>query len=170
MQSKKSARALLLSLAEKSRFVAVGVFNTGFDFLLLNILVSFVGLPLQGANFISAFAAMCLSFILNKKFVFNGKGMFNAKEFFTFVGITLLGIWGVQGVVIFLLTQQFPQPLSTIADTIHANGIASSFSIDFIRNNIAKVVATVASLVWNYIFYKYVVFLPSKVTKKAAHD
>lgn len=169
MSQKQSTKALLLSLAEKGRFVIVGFVNTGFDFLLLNIFVAFAGLPLYGANLISAFAAMCLSFVLNKTFVFHEKGRADVREFFTFIGVTLLSIWGVQTIVIFLITQQFPLPLFTIADAVHDTGVAGSFSLDFIRNNLAKIVATVASLVWNYVFYKYVVFAP-RTKKGASHE
>ncbi|HEU5187796.1 MAG TPA: GtrA family protein, partial [Candidatus Saccharimonadales bacterium] len=144
----------------------VGVINTGIDFLLLNLLVTFMALPLYSANLISAFTAMCISFVLNKTFVFHEKGQASARGFFTFIGVTLLSIWGVQTVVIFILTQQFPQPLFTIADVVQQNGLAGSFSLEFIRNNLAKFVATLASLVWNYVFYKYIVFAPQKVTAK----
>lgn len=154
-------------MAEKGRFVLVGVVNTGVDFLLLNLLVSFVGLPLYGANLISAFAAMCLSFVLNKNFVFHENKRATAREFFTFIGVTLLSIWGVQTLVIFLLTQQFPEPLFTIADAVHNTGLTQSLSSTFISNNLAKIIATLASLVWNYVFYKYVVFAPSKSKEPA---
>lgn len=173
-QQTKSAKNIVLSLAEKARFVVVGLINTGVDLLVLNLIVSFIGLPLYGANLISAFAAMCLSFVLNKNFVFHEKGHATVRDFFTFIGVTLIGIWGVQTLVIFLLTQQFPQPLYTIADVVYYHVDYNGFvglSIDFIRNNIAKIVATVASLVWNYLFYKYIVFAPQKVTaKKATHE
>ncbi|HVI68949.1 MAG TPA: GtrA family protein [Magnetospirillaceae bacterium] len=165
----QSPKNIFLSLAEKGRFVVVGIINTATDFVLLNLLVSFAGLPLYGANFISAFIAMCVSFVLNKNFVFHENSRADAREFFTFIGVTLLSIWGVQTLVIFLLTQQFPQPLVTIADAVHSTGLAQSFSIEFIVNNTTKIIATVASLIWNYLFYKYVVFTPKNL-KKAAHE
>lgn len=165
----KSPKKVSLSLAEKGRFVVVGVINTATDFVLLNLLVSFASLPLYGANLISAFLAMCVSFILNKNFVFRKGTQADPREFFTFIGVTLLSIWGVQTLVIFLLTQQFPQPLFTIADAVHSTGLAQSFSIEFIVNNMTKIIATAASLVWNYLFYKYVVFAP-KNAKKGSHE
>ena len=158
-----------LSLAEKGRFVIVGVINTATDFILLNILVGFAGLPLYGANLLSAFVAMCVSFMLNKNFVFRKGTQSDLRQFFTFVGVTLLSIWGVQTLVIFLLTQQFPQPLSTIAHAVQSVGLAQSFSVEFIVNNMTKIIATLASLIWNYLFYKYVVFTP-KTIKKANHE
>lgn len=162
-------KTFFLSLAEKGRFVVVGIINTTTDFVLLNLLVSFAGLPLYGANLISAFVAMCVSFILNKNFVFQKSAKADIREFFTFIGVTLLSIWGVQTLIIFLLTQQFPQPLFTIADAVHSTGLAQSFSVEFIVNNMTKIIATVASLIWNYLFYKYVVFAP-KTVKKATHE
>jgi len=159
---------MVVSLAEKGRFVIVGAINTATDFTVLNLLLSFTGLPLYGANLISAFVAMCVSFVLNKNFVFRKGAKSDPREFFTFMGVTLLSIWGVQTLVIFLLTQQFPQPLFTIADAVHSTGLAQSFSIEFIVNNTTKIIATFASLVWNYLFYKYVVFAPKTV--KASHE
>lgn len=160
---------MFLSLAEKGRFIIVGVINTATDFILMNLLVSFAALPLYGANLISAFVAMCVSFVLNKNFVFRKGAQTDPREFFTFIGVTLLSIWGVQTLVIFLLTQQFPQPLFTIADAVHSAGLAQSFSIEFIVNNVTKIIATFASLIWNYLFYKYIVFAP-KTVKKASHE
>lgn len=165
----QTPKKLFLSLAEKGRFVVVGIINTSTDFLLLNLLVSFAGLPLYGANLISAFIAMCVSFMLNRSFVFQKGTKSDLREFFTFIGVTLLSIWGVQTIIIFLLTQQFPQPLFTIADAVHSTGLAQSFSIEFIVNNMTKIIATVASLIWNYLFYKYVVFAP-KTVNKATHE
>ncbi len=165
----QNLKKLLLSLAEKGRFVVVGIINTATDFILLNLLLSFTGLPLYGANLISAFVAMCVSFVLNRNFVFQKGAKADVREFFTFMGVTLLSIWGVQTLIIFLLTQQFPQPLVTIADAVHATGLAQSISLEFIVNNMTKIIATAASLIWNYLFYKYVVFAP-KTVKKATNE
>lgn len=164
----KTPKKFVLSLAEKSRFVAVGIVNTATDFVLMNLLIAFVGLPLYGANLISAFVAMCLSFVLNKNFVFEKKSRAGVRDFFTFMGVTLLSIWGVQTLVIFLLTQQFPQPLFTIADAIHSTGLTQSLTIEFIVNNMTKIIATVASLVWNFLFYKHVVF--ANKPEKGSHE
>lgn len=156
-QSKDAAR-FLRSLGEKGRFIVVGFINTATDFSVLNFLVFAFGVPLYGANLISTFLAMSLSLVLNKRFVFKQGARISLREFFTFIGVTLVGLWGVQTVVIFLLVQQFPLPLSTIAATIHDSSFMNTPSIDFIVNNGAKVLATGASLVWNYLLYKYVVF------------
>jgi putative flippase GtrA len=165
----ENPKKLFLSLAEKGRFVVVGIINTTTDLVILNVLVNLAGLPLYGANLISTFIAMCVSFVLNRSFVFQKGEKADMRQFFTFIGVTLLSIWGVQTLIIFLLTQQFPQPLFTIADVVHSTGLAQSFSVEFIVNNITKIIATVASLIWNYLFYKYVVFAP-KTVKKATHE
>jgi putative flippase GtrA len=126
--------------ATKIRFGLVGGANTAIDFGLLFVLHS-LGLPIIGANIISTTAAFCFSFIANKKYTFKSHG--NVKrEVLLFVIVTLFGLWVLQTIVIQLILW----PLGAI-------GLASETSL-----LIAKVVATLVSLVWNYIMYSRVVF------------
>jgi len=143
------------SLLEKLRFASVGLINTLVDFSLLNALIFIVHLPIMGANFISTFAAMCLSLVLNKHFVFQDKEPLSGKKFVLFVCITLASIWIVQAFIILLLTTVFADQLQTVSQALHD---LSGFSKDFFVSNIAKVFATIGSLIWNYYFYKRLVF------------
>jgi len=100
-----------------------------------------LGLPVVGANILSTTTAFCFSFIANKKYTFKSQG--NVKrEILLFVIVTLFGLWVLQNIVIQLALW----PLSS-------TDLTSDTSL-----LIAKVVATLVSLIWNYIMYSRVVF------------
>lgn len=128
------------NLGTKLRFGTVGAANTAIDFGLLFVLRS-LGLPIIPANIISTTAAFSFSFFANKKYTFKSNG--NVKrELILFVTVTLLGLWVLQNIVIQLVLW----PLSTTT-------IPSETSL-----LIAKVIATLVSLIWNYVMYSRVVF------------
>jgi putative flippase GtrA len=123
------------------RFGTVGAANTAIDFGLLFVLRS-LGLPVISANIISTTAAFCFSFFANKKYTFKTSGGNVKRELLLFVVVTLFGLWVLQNIVIQLVLW----PLNT-------TGIPSETSL-----LIAKVIATLVSLVWNYLMYSRVVF------------
>ena len=126
---------------QKLRFILVGICNTAIDFTILFSL-KVLGLPAISANIISTTAAFCFSFFANKKYTFRGNSGNLKKQIPLFIIVTLAGLWGVQTGVIFLVS--------------HLLG-SSTLSSDIILL-IAKIAATVASLVWNYTFYSRIVF------------
>lgn len=126
---------------QKLRFILVGICNTIIDFTILFTLKA-LGLPAISANIISTTVAFCFSFFANKKYTFRGNSGNLRRQIPLFIVITLTGLWGVQTAVIFLITHSLAE--STIGD-----GAVLLF---------AKIVATAASLVWNYTFYSRVVF------------
>ena len=143
------------SLFEKLRFALVGATNTLVDFGIFNTLIFAAHLPVIAANLISTFTAMCLSLVLNKYFVFQDKEPLSGKKFVLFIGITLVSIWVIQSSIIALLNGVLSVPLHAAAQTLHE---FTGFNEKFFADNIAKVFATFASLVWNYYFYKRLVF------------
>ena len=126
---------------QKLRFILVGICNTTIDFTVLFTLRS-IGLPTISANVLSTTAAFCFSFFANKKYTFKESSGDLKKQIPLFIVITLTGLWGVQTGVIFLVSY-------LLADSMLSGDIILL---------IAKIVATVASLVWNYIFYSRIVF------------
>jgi len=68
-----------LASSQKVRFGLVGVVNTVVDFIVLNVLVSVVGIAIVPANIVSTTVAMLTSFTLNKKAVFQGSGWCKAQ-------------------------------------------------------------------------------------------
>lgn len=126
---------------QKLRFILVGICNTAIDFTILFSLKA-LGLPSISANIISTTAAFCFSFFANKKYTFRENSGDLKKQIPLFIVITLAGLWGVQTGVIFLVSY-------LLAGVIHDEGITLL---------VAKIVATAASLVWNYVFYSRIVF------------
>ena len=133
-----TARALR---SEKIRFGLVGVVNTSVDFIILFILARIVGIPVVAANMVSTVVAVGVSYILNKKAVFNNVDKQGIGQVAVFIVVTLAGLWGLQSLVIIGVT-------SVLAY------IGNPELILFI----AKILATVASLIWNYIWYSRVIF------------
>lgn len=123
------------------RFGAVGAINTLLDFGLLFILKG-LGLPKEVANITSTGIAFIFSFVANKNYTFKTAGTNVRREMTLFIIITLFGLWGLQTPIIYFAT-----PLIT----------------SFIKSPdsaliIAKLLATVVSMTWNYLMYHYVVF------------
>ncbi len=127
--------------SKKVRFGAVGIVNTTIDFTVLFLMVTFFAVPVIIANVVSTSVALGVSFLLNKKTVFkdNDKGW--VRQILLFAGVTLAGLWGLQSVVIVVTVATLEQSIS------HTWALL-----------LAKVVATIVSLVWNYVWYSRVVF------------
>lgn len=136
---------MIKNKSQKLRFILVGVCNTTIDFALLFTLKT-LGLPVISANIISTSAAFCFSFFANKKYTFKSIIGNVKREILLFVIVTLFGLWVIQTIVIYF------------ASSLLAN---SQLSNDLILL-IAKVVATIASLIWNYTLYSRVVFKPQE--------
>lgn len=140
-----------------ARFGAVGIFNTLFDFGILNLLVFTFGVSKFGANVVSVSLAMIVSYLLNHSFVFKNDDDRSLKKFALFVCITAVGIYILQNSVIFFLAHIFVWPAATAHQILE--WIAPNFfSEDFITLNFAKAVATACSMTWNYILYSRYLF------------
>lgn len=131
--------------SQKGRFIAVGAANTVIDFSILFILKS-LGIPALSANIVSTSAAFCFSFFANKKYTFKTKNASLKREIGLFVVVTLFGLWVLQTAAIKVVTglligSQLPDQLILF---------------------IAKILATLTSLIWNYILYSHVVFKSTK--------
>lgn len=133
--------ALLKKHAEKIKFAIVGGFNTALDFGLLFLFV-FLGLDKIPANFISTGIAFIVSFFLNKSFTFKNKSKNVYKQFAAFLIVTIIGLWVLQPIIIW--------GFSAATASLNLNEHLSLL--------IAKLIATVVSLVWNYILYAKFVF------------
>lgn len=123
------------------RFGLVGGTNTAIDFGLLFVLKA-LGLPVISANIISTSLAFCFSFFANKKYTFQTTGTNVRRELGLFVVVTLFGLWVLQTIVIMTVTALLDQ---------------SGLSDDIILLA-AKLIATIVSLVWNYLLYSKLVF------------
>jgi len=126
---------------EKMRFAFVGVINTAVDFGILFSLVNLAKMPSVTANVISTTAALIVSYSLNKRSVFANTDAHNPRQIILFVVVTLSGLWLLQNAVIF---------------------IVSGWLDVFLAKNItlftAKVLASLFSLTWNYLWYSRIIF------------
>lgn len=127
--------------AEKIRFGIVGSANTAIDFGILLTLTSF-GIPAALANYPSSTVAVIFSFFANKRYTFKATGTNLRKEILLFLVFTLVAAWALQPLTI-LFVQYALSPL----------GMPSIVSVV-----IAKVAATIVTLIWNYITYSRFVF------------
>lgn len=125
-------------------FAAIGGLNTILDFVILFGLTS-LGISSLIANVFSTGITFINSFGLNKKITFKSVSK-NKKELIRemtlFIIVTLFGLWVIQGVIIFLTLPFF--------ESILKNSKVSLL--------ISKLIATIFSLIWNFILYKKVVF------------
>ena len=134
-------RELAKKHAEKIRFALIGGINTAIDFVILFILVG-LGVPTLISNILSTSSALTFSFFANKKFTFKATNKITRAQVLQFLGITLVGLWVIQPVIIFVV--------KFLMSSLNLNTFVVLF--------IGKLLATVVTLIWNYLLYKNFVF------------
>lgn len=133
---------------QKFRFVLVGGANTALDFLLLFLFTN-IGVHKIVANYLSTSIALIFSFFVNKSFTFKDKSKNAKKQFVLFLAVTLAGLWIIQPLVIWIAT----------------NSLEAYIENDNANLFIAKLIATVASLIWNYLLYSRLVFKKDEASR-----
>ena len=134
---------LLKKHETKLRFGIIGVINTALDFGLLFVFSSLFGVPRGFANMLSTSISFIFSFFANKRYTFKSSSKENVvREMVLFTVVTLFGLWVIQGLIIHFLT-----PVIINLGTTEELALLAS-----------KLIATVASLIWNYLLYSRVVF------------
>jgi putative flippase GtrA len=126
---------------DKIRFALVGGANTALDFILLFLFVN-LGVNKIVANYFSTSISLIFSFFANKSFTFKDTSANAKKQFGLFLLITIAGLWVIQPLIIWAV--------SSMLETYIQNESVLLF--------IAKLVATIASLIWNYFLYSKIVF------------
>ncbi len=121
------------------RFLLVGAVNTGVDFALLFGLTA-IGMPILLANILSTSTALGVSFLLNRGYTFRSDGH-RGRQVILFLAVTLFALWVLQPIVILLV--------------VHLVDLDAAVAL-----LLGKVLATIASLSWNYVLYSRVVFPP----------
>lgn len=134
-------------IKQLAKFVVVGGINTGIDFLVLNIemfLTNITSGPWMFVlNSISFSVATVNSYYFNKYWTFKDKDTASQTfQFSQFLVISIIGI-SINGAIVYLITTFIP-PMFGINPQLWAN--------------LAKVAATGASLIWNFLGYKFIVF------------
>lgn len=137
---------LLKKHAKKIRFALVGGSNTALDFGILFTLV-FFGMDKITANYISTSIALVASFFANKSFTFKSTEGNAKKQFGLFLLITLIGLWVLQPIII-----------TGVAWLLSGSTFPASIVLV-----IGKLLATVVTLIWNYLLYNRYVFKKASV-------
>ncbi|RKV93507.1 MAG: GtrA family protein [Candidatus Saccharimonas sp.] len=132
--------------ADKLRFAIVGSVNTTLDFSILFILTMLFNISKELANFISTSVSFLFSFFANKKYTFKSTSKNLKRQFILFTIVTLFGLWVIQTIIIAAITPVFTN--------LGINKPAALL--------ISKLIATAASLIWNYTLYSRVVFKKPK--------
>ena len=133
---------LLKKHETKLRFGLIGGLNTLLDFGLLFAFSSILGVPKLFANILSTSVAFVFSFFANKKYTFKSNSKNIVREIALFTIVTLFGLWVLQGTVLYIVVPILVQL-----------GLSEAMSLF-----VAKLLATIVSLIWNYLLYSRVVF------------
>ena len=147
------------------RFGLVGILNTLLDYVLFMALTKVFMLPLSRvwlAKLISGTVAMANSYFLNKTWVFGRRHTGFSSELLKFVLVTVIGVFVVQLGLVQLFSSVVPQPgewTFRILDNLHITSVMPQvLTLAFTIKTVAFGLATLASLTWNYLAYKKVVF------------
>lgn len=144
-------RAALAS--QKVRFLLAGCLNTAIDFAILNLLVRLAGLPVLPANAVSVLLGISISYLLNHFFVFRHPERPSLKRFLQFFAVTGFSSLVLQSLVIFSFEVFFD---TTFGRSLLFIGTEADQYV--LSLNIAKAAAVLVGLVWNFTFYRFVIF------------
>jgi putative flippase GtrA len=128
-----------------AKFAAVGAFNSFFDWGILNLLIALTGIAsgagyslFKGTSFIFATIS---SFFWNKYWTFEDRAEVNTKETGSFIMVSVIGLIiniSLASLIVYFLSSSGIEPKRLA--------------------NIGAASATIASLIWNFIGYKFIVF------------
>lgn len=138
---------------EKVRFVIAGGVNTTLDFVILNVLVWGFGVWSYAANTIAVVICICVSYYLNHFFVFQKKAKVTLRAFLSFFAVTGFSSIFIQSAIIWLSHTIFETPFSR--SFLAFAGLSDNQAFQL---NIAKCAAVGVGMIWNFLFYKHLVF------------
>ena len=147
-----------------AKFFLVGGLNTLIDFEVLNILMRQTGIA--KGEFIILFNAISFTIAITNSYLWNRFWTFKeardvqvrkesvGKEFVQFLIVSLIGMGLNSGIV--YATATYMKPLFGLGQVLWTN--------------FAKALATGASLIWNFIGYKFIVFNVNKTKDTEAQN
>jgi putative flippase GtrA len=162
------------------RFGLVGVVNTLVDYVTFITLTVVFQIPLSRvwiAKYPSSALGMAVSFVLNRRFVFRATGDRARGQAFRFLAATLIGIFVIQNLLTQLFASKFQYFGIEAFHAVSAAGLAHSFTLldrdlgvtrGFTIKTVAFALGASASIVWNFLAYKYWVFREDEDAKMEA--
>ncbi len=134
---------MITPLRRIMRFGVIGVMNTAIDFGILNLLLATTGRTDLAIvfNTISFSVAVTNSYFWNKYWTFEERGRGTTAQFFEFLVVSIAALI-INDTVLYLLVRYVK--ITTVDPRVVING--------------AKLVATLASMTWNFLGYRFVVF------------
>lgn len=153
---------------EAKKFSFVGIVATIIDYTILNIGTVIFRLPLVGVNVVSTTLASIVSYKLNKHVVFEGQRHSRKKTLALYVFVIGTGIYIIQNVILYLIGHKFDAPTTAALSALEQIGLPD-FNERFVSTNLAKVCASSAAAVWNYIMLRKYVFLPESHVIERKH-
>jgi putative flippase GtrA len=148
-------KGLIPVFVQLVKFVAIGSLNTVFDFAVLNLLILATGIAsgygYSGFKAISFCFASINSYFWNKYWTFYSKEEASVKEFGKFLVVSGIGFLINVGAASF------------VVNLVDAPGGFSPVR----WANVGAVAATLASLLWNFLGYKFLVFANVRRREKA---
>jgi putative flippase GtrA len=169
-----AARRIRGLRAQFGRFAVVGVLNTLTDYVLFIGLTKIFSIPLDWVWTAKAFSggvAITNSFILNRQWVFHGQGRV-IHEGAAFFAATIIGVYAIQTPLTQLFSSVFQSPGELAFDFAERVGIVAALPTvvteAFVIKTTAFVLATAASLTWNFFAYRHWVFRERRLRIRGA--
>jgi putative flippase GtrA len=140
-------------------FLVAGTLTTLLDFVIYNLLTrEAVGWGRIPANCVSTTFAMTFSFTVNWLFVFQPAGGDVALRAIKFVAVTAASSYGLQNLVIYVLSKVWPGPVRLVYGLAQGMPATRSWGEDFVGRNTVKAAAVGAGILWNFLWYRYFVY------------
>jgi putative flippase GtrA len=155
-------KASTSTAGQVTRFGAVGIMNTLIDYTVYIGLTKLFSIPLDRvwtAKLVSGSLAMVNSFYFNRTWVFKASDPRLARQqFIRFIISTLVAVYVIQLGLTQLFSSEFPQIGQWAYGVLEQLGIAalapSLLTEAFTIKTVAFGIATIGSLVWNFLLYK----------------
>lgn len=142
-----------------SKFVVTGILNTLVDVAFFNVFRRAKKVSASAASYLSSTIAMINSYFLNKYWTFSGFGTGTGMEALKFFIVTITGSYIIHNGLVFLLTKKILWPGKLFLKIVRKFPFLSKFNDSFVTDNFAKLCGIVVTLGYNFLAYKFLVFV-----------
>jgi len=149
----------MIETGQLVRYLAVGGVVTLVDIAVFGALTGGQWrVPRIRANVVSVTIGMALGFSLHFMLVFHPVDARMPVRLMRYLVTVGASVYGVQNLVISVLSERWLGPARLAQVMAHRLDLSARYSDDFIDRMIGKVAATLAGMVWNFLFFKYFVY------------